>query len=160
MTQPSELRDIRTDLKIRLDRITARRDEAQRRYERELEEIKTEEAIIREMIRIEEKRTANGHAPTPAIPSSLLRPGVQNRTEHEILELLSDEREHSHRDIKEHLLRAGIGAADDPNFGRSLQGTLLSLRGREFIEIPEGKFRTWRIRKGADHSLNDQPLST
>jgi hypothetical protein len=140
-----EFRDIRSDLKLRLEGISARRDEAQRRYERELKEIEGEESILREMLKIEDKSNSNGH-PTSLLdmmPSPQLRVGAQNRIEHEILIFLSDGKEHAHSEIRERLLGIGIGAPDDPNFGRSVQGTLLSMRGRDLVTLSDE--RTWKI---------------
>jgi len=137
-------RDILPDLEIRLKRIDALRDEAQRRYERELEEIKRNETVLREMIELEKKGALNGYAPKVELAGPL-RAGAQNRTEHEILQFLSDEQEHRFDDVRANLLSVGIGNEDDPNWGRSVFGLLLSMRGRELVDMP--KPRRWRITK-------------
>jgi hypothetical protein len=135
-----EIRDIRTDLRTRLNALAGRREEAEQRYEAELVALDTEEATLKAMLALEEKRLRNGGGLQSAKP---LRPGAHNRLESEVLETLSDEKQWPHGAIKDALIERGIGNGEDPNFGRSLQGVLLSLRSREFVGLVGN--RTWQI---------------
>jgi hypothetical protein len=137
-----QIRDIRDDLRVRINDLSRRRDAAERRLRDELQALDAEEATLKNMLALEEKRVRNGGLPLRQKP---LRPGAANRTESEILEILSDEKEWPHASIKDALIARGIGQADDINFGRSLQGTLLSLRGRELVD--HASERTWQITK-------------
>ena len=66
-----------------------------------------------------------------------LRPGAANAIESEILTLLSDRHRWEHSTIKENLIEAGHGNSSDSHFGQSVQGTLLSLRTRGLVDLPE-----------------------
>lgn len=138
--------EIKHELLARLAGVEKRRDAEHERHEGALQELDREESVIKDMLKLEEKLTLNGHdAPTPK-PKAPLRPGAANEVESEILEALSNKSEWEHGEIKAHLIERGLGS-DNPHFGRSIQGLLLSLRSRELVEnVGTG---TWRATKKA-----------
>jgi hypothetical protein len=136
-----DIRDITADLRARLDLIQERRRAEDDRHSQAVEEINKEEMAVQAMLALEEKLLANGRA--KALEAKPLRSGAATKFESEILEILSNADEWEHSDIKRELLARGVGDADDPNFGRGLQGVLLSMRGRELVELTG--LRKWRI---------------
>jgi hypothetical protein len=138
--------NIKNELLARLVGVEKRRDAENLRHEGVLQELAREEAVIKDMLKLEEKLFLNGHgAPAPK-PKAPLKPGAANEVESEILEALSNKGEWEHSEIKTHLLDRGLGA-NTPHFGRSIQGLLLSLRARELVEnIGTGR---WRATKKA-----------
>jgi len=138
--------DIKHELLARLAGVGKRRDEEEQRHAAVLRELDGEEDTIKEMLRLEEKLAANSQRALPWNAKRPLRPGAANETESEILEALSNKGEWDHSEIKSHLLDRGIGVGN-PNFGRSVQGMLLSLRARELVEhVGTG---TWRATEKA-----------
>jgi hypothetical protein len=137
--------DIKKELLARIAGVEKRRGAENMRHEMVLDGLDQEEATIKAMLKLEETLISNGHAPTPK-PYATLRPGTANEVESAILEALSNKGEWEHSEIKSHLLDRGHGIGQ-PNFGRSIQGLLLSLRGRELVEnVGTGR---WRATKKA-----------
>lgn len=125
--------DIKNELLARLDGVGKRRDLEKERHERALQEFDREEAVIKAMLELEETLAIKGHDTPISKPKSPLRPGAANEIESEILGVLSDRRDWEHGEIKARLIAKGLGT-DGPHFGRSIQGLLLSMRGRELVE--------------------------
>jgi|SRR6267378_69509 hypothetical protein len=130
------IRDLRSDLIARLEDIPKRRDRSNDRHLAELQAIQDEEKVLRAMLELEEKRVKNGHD-RHVQEKKPLRPGAANAIESEILTLLSDRHRWEHSTIKENLIEAGHGNSSDSHFGQSVQGTLLSLRTRGLVDLPE-----------------------
>jgi hypothetical protein len=138
--------DIKKELLARIAGVEKRRDAEDQRHKGALQELDHEEAVIKDMLKLEEKLSLNGHDQPAPKPKAPLRPGAANEVESEILEALSNKGNWEHSEIKSHLLDRGLGP-NNPNFGRSIQGLLLSLRGRELVEnVGPG---TWRATKKA-----------
>jgi hypothetical protein len=137
------MKEIKEGLLERLNHVEKKRSDEDERHEGVLQALDREEALIKEMLALEEGRAFNG-ASAPKKKS--LRPGAANEVESEILELLSVGNA-AHAAVKGYLIERGLGSATDPNFGRSIQGTLLSMRGRELVELV-GE-REWGISKKA-----------
>ena len=136
--------DIIKELNARLADVAKRRDAEDERHEGVHQTLDREVEIIKAMLALEEGRSSNGYA-VPAQRQRPLRAGAGNAVESEILEALSDRKEWFHADIKAHLIEQRLGSEKDPNFGRSLQGVLLSLRGRELVEHSDTA--QWKITK-------------
>jgi len=134
-----QIRDIRDDLKARLDLLGPRRGEVQERYKAEIQEIDREEAMLRTLLAAEERLMAKTRV-------TVERKWAGNALENEILDILSNEGEWEHSEIKTALLDRGHGHNDDPKrFGQSIQGTLLSMSHRDLVEsVGRGK---WKITK-------------
>ncbi|MGA2815067.1 MAG: hypothetical protein ABSE67_01995 [Xanthobacteraceae bacterium] len=133
------IRDIRGDLKARLDLVGDRRQKAKERYEAELNEIKNDEKMLEALLASEQRLMATSRV-------TIERQWAGNPLENEILDLLSDEKLWEHGDIKSALLERGIGKDDDPkHFGQSLHGTLLSMSRRDLLE--SGGYGKWKITK-------------
>jgi hypothetical protein len=63
--------------------------------------------------------------------------------EREILSLLKTQNNWPHAALKEFLIRGGLGKSDDPQFGRRVHGTLMSLRHRGIVE--QSAPATWTL---------------
>jgi hypothetical protein len=138
------IRDITEDLKARLELLAQRKKDEERRYAEVLDEIDQEAEKIEGMLELESQFLAGERKKLAAATASKpLRPGANNRFESEILDIIANGKDWEHSEIKAELLGRGLGDAADPNFGRSLQGALLSLRARELVELV-GE-RQWRI---------------
>jgi hypothetical protein len=137
MTQP--IRDIRGDLKARLDLIGERRQKAQERYEQELREIKRDAEMLEALLTSEDRLMASSRV-------AIERSWAQNALENEILDILSNEGAWEHGEIKQALLDRGHGKGEDSGrFGQSIHGTLLSMSRRDLVEsVGLGK---WKITK-------------
>lgn len=135
--------DIKQELLARLAGVGKRRADEKLRHDTAVRELDGEEDTIKEMLRLEEKLAASAQHVMPwehAAPLTL-RPGAANLAESKILEALSNKGEWEHSEIKTYLLDRGVGVAN-PNFGRSIQGMLLSLRARELVQnVGIGKWR-------------------
>jgi hypothetical protein len=134
MVQP--IRDIRADLRVRLDLIGPRRDKAQARYEAELHEIAQEETMLKTLLAAEERFMATARV-------VVQREWAGNPLENEILDLLGNEDPWEHGEIKTALIERGYGKDDEARFGQSLQGTLLSMAHRDLV-VSAGH-STWQI---------------
>jgi hypothetical protein len=138
------IRDITEDLKARLELLAQRKNDEVRRHANALDEIAQEAEKVENMLELESQFLAGERQKLAAVTASKpLRPGAQNRFESEILDVLSNNKDWEHSEIKAELLGRGLGDANDPNFGRSLQGALLSMRARELVELVSE--RQWRI---------------
>lgn len=136
----AQMRDIRPDLKARLELMARRRDDAEQRYEAELQGIDAEEAMIKSLLEAEERRIAAGYATMPR------HPAAANDLENAILDILGDQRDWPHANVKAELIGRGIGK-EDASFGRSVHATLLSMSNRGLVEsVGMG---VWRITKKA-----------
>jgi hypothetical protein len=135
------MRDISSDLQA----ILAVLDEEERaedaRHSKAHADIAQKRATVQATLDLQTSLLANVRE--KVLDAKPLRPGAQTRLESEILDVLSNAREWEHTEIKAELISRGIGVADDPNFGRGLQGTLLSMRGRELVDL--AGMRKWRI---------------
>jgi hypothetical protein len=140
MLQPLRpLRDIREDLRVRLERIGVRRQEAEARYKEELSQIDKEEKALEAILALEEKEAGSSHITAE-------RSWAQNALENEILDILSNEGGWEHSDIKAALLDRGHGHGEDQSrFGQSIQGTLLSMSHRDLVE--SAGYGKWKITK-------------
>ena len=133
------IRDIRADLKTRLNLVGTRRQEAKERYEGELRDIKRDEDMLEALLASEERLMAVSRVVVE-------RSGAQNALENEILDILSNEGNWEHGEIKSALLDRGHGHGDDPRrFGQSIQGTLLSMSHRNLVE--SAGYGKWKITK-------------
>jgi hypothetical protein len=144
------MRDIRDDLRERLDGLRQERDRLQVALQAKLKEIAAYEEQLNTLLEMEEKRVA---AATPSfdfdIPVAITPPDIsaspKDKLESVILVLLDGGVILPHADIKDRLEEAGF-AHGHRHFGRMLQGTLMSMRSRELIDlVPRGK---WRRRLG------------
>jgi len=126
--------DIKSELRARLEGIEGRRRAEDERHEAVHQQLDREADIVKAMLALEEGHGLNGIGAPSNKKKKPLRAGAANAVESEILELLSINSA-EHGALKEHLIEQGLGSADDPNFGRSLQGTLLSMRGRELVDL-------------------------
>jgi hypothetical protein len=143
----TDLRDITADLQARLDLIGSRRREEEHRHVRALQELDGEVEMIKHMLDLERRLLADRQAKASA--AKPLLPGAATPLESEILEILGNKKEWEHAEIKAELVNRGAGRTDDPTFGRSLQGTLLSMRSRELVDLLG--VGVWRI---AEKRLN------
>jgi hypothetical protein len=135
------IRDIRGDLKARLDLIGVRRQEAETRYKAELSEIKRDEEMLEALLASEERLLANSRVTRE-------RSWAGSALENEILDIIGDEKGWEHAEIKSALLQRSIGKDDDPkHFGQSLHGTLLSMSRRNLIVSTGFGTGTWKITK-------------
>jgi hypothetical protein len=133
------IRDIRGDLKARLDLVGDRRQKAKERYEAELREIKRDEEMLEVLLVSEERLMA-------ATDITTERSWAGSALENEIFDILGDEKGWDHGEIKSALLQRGLGKNIDPgHFGQSLHGTLLSMSRRDLLEsVGLGR---WKITK-------------
>jgi hypothetical protein len=133
--------DIEKGLEERLARFDALELEEEARHKAALAAIKADRSLVRNMLEFE-RRNKKGVQPAEALK---LHPNAQNRIEHEILDFLRDGDAAEHAAIKEMLIEEALGSSADPNFGRSVQGTLLSMRARDLVELVDE--RVWGITK-------------
>ena len=131
-----QIRDIREDLKARLDLLGPRRGEVQERYKAEIREIDQEEAMLKTLLAAEERLMATTNV-------TVERKWAGNALENEILDILSDVEPWEHAEIKTALIKRGHGKNDDSRFGQSLQGTLLSMSHRNFVT--NAGYGKWQI---------------
>jgi hypothetical protein len=135
------MRDITDDLRAILTILGQKRQDEDARHIKAIQEIDHEVATVQETLDLQVRLLADSRA--KVIEAKPLRPGAANKLESEILEILSNAAEWDHTEIKNELLTKGLGNASDPNFGRGLQGTLLSMRARELVDL--SGLRQWRI---------------
>ena len=113
------------------------------RHKTETEAIERDRQLLREMLEFEKRRA--GPMVARVTVTMAMHPLAQNRIESEILTMLIRDQELDHGAIKDRLIKDGYGSSADPNFGRSVQGTLLSMRSRDLVDLV-GMGR-WRITK-------------
>ena len=130
------IRDIRADLKARLDLINVRRQKAQERYEAELGEIKRDETMLEALLEAEDRFMASARVGRSWAGSPL---------ENEILDLVSNEGDWDHSEIKQALLDRGHGKGDQGHFGQSLHGMLLSMSRRDRPLLTSAGHGKWKI---------------
>ncbi len=135
-----QIRDIRDDLRARLDLLGPRRGEVQERYKAELREIDQEEAMLKTLLAAEDRLMATTRV-------TVERKWAGNALENEILDILSDEEPWEHGEIKTALIERGHGKNDDPRrLGQSIQGTLLSMSHRNLVT--NAGYGKWKITEG------------
>jgi hypothetical protein len=146
------MRDIRDDLRERLGALREERDLLQAQLKAKLSEIEAYEGQLNLLLQMEEKRAAelaqssmnfdiplNNGGP----PDISLSP--KDQLESVILVLLDGGVTLKHAQIKGRLEEAGFGRGEK-FFGRVLQGTLMSMRSRELVDlVGTGE---WRRRMG------------
>lgn len=133
------MRDIRSDLRDRLAAISRQREAAEAEHKSRLAAIDQQEVMLSELIRVEDARAAEAHK------NLSLKNGAANPLEHEILTLLETDGTCEHGKIKDEMIARGLGKAADPQFGRVIQGHLLSMKGRKLVDtLGEGN---WRIHR-------------
>jgi hypothetical protein len=141
------LTDLSPQLQARLADVERRRDAEAERHLAAERDLDREEAIIKAMIDLEKGRSLTG-SDVAAMMAGPLRPGAVNTMESEILGFLSNKEDWGHADIKAFLIERGLGTSSDAQFGRSIHGTLLSMRGRDLVEsLGTGKWRI--VKKGS-----------
>jgi hypothetical protein len=132
------IRDIRGDLKARLELVGDRRQKAKERYEAELKEIKRDEEMLEALLASEEQLMAASGVP-------IERSWAANALENGILDLLSDEQSWDHQDVKSALQERGHIKGDPGHFGQMLHGVLLSMSRRGLLDsLGVGR---WKITK-------------
>jgi hypothetical protein len=139
MTLP--MHDITDGLRAILTILGQKRRDEDVRHAKAIEEINHETATVQATLDLQVRLLADGRAKT--LESKQLRPGTANIVESEILEIMSNAQEWDHAEIKRELLARGIGDAGDPNFGRGIQGSLLSMRSRGLVDL--AGLRKWKI---------------
>jgi hypothetical protein len=135
------MRDITDDLRAILTILGQKRRDEDARHTQAIEEIDREAATVQATLDLQVKLLADGRV--KSLDAKPLRPGASNRLESEILEILANADVWDHSDIKRELLARGLGDAKDPNFGRGLQGVLLSMRSRDLVSFVGT--RKWKI---------------
>lgn len=146
-----QIRDIRADLKTRLDLLGPRRGEVQERYKVELREIDQQEAMLKTLLAAEERLMATTHV-------TVERKWAGNALENEILDVLSNEEPWEHAEIKAALIERGQGKDDDPRrFGQSIQGTLLSMSHRNLVT--NAGYGKWQITEGGLNGPDETELA-
>ncbi len=138
------MRDIRPDLKERLDAVEADREAIQKRFQAELDALSARAETLRDMIRLEDAKWATEPPKGEAAPS--VQAGNE-AIERAILSLLPIGIEAPHSSIRISLEGRELLRLDDPQRGRALQGILMSMRYRGLVEIVEGKQGVWRRAK-------------
>src|SRR5215813_14182722 len=102
------MRDIRSDLRERLAEFAKERNDAEQQYEKRLQEIDAREALVKQLLNMEEARAVAG---TQAERKNMsLRNGAANALEHEILGLLEDGAVWGHENIRDALIARGFAA--------------------------------------------------
>jgi hypothetical protein len=137
----SSMRDIADDLRTILAVLGEKRRDEDARHSKAIQEIDHETATVQATLDLQTRLLADGR--TKLFDAKPLRPGANNRLESETLEILGNAEIWDHSEIKRELLARGIGDASDPNFGRSLQGALLSMKARDLVAL--AGLRRWKI---------------
>jgi hypothetical protein len=140
------MKDIKSDLRQRLEAIDKKVNFEQQRHDAALEKLERARSTIKAMIDLEEN---DGTDPQEDFFARKQTSAPQEVTaavlESEIHALLKNQKDWAHSDIKSRLILKGLGTDSDPQFGRRVQGTLLSLLARGLVE-KAGK-RQWRALK-------------
>ena len=110
MADDDIIRDISPDLQARLKLIADRRRAEEDRHEQALQDFDQEAEAVETMLELEGRLRANGKA--LVLGTKPLRPGANSREESEILEILSNNKDWEHTDIKGELIGRGIGRAE------------------------------------------------
>lgn len=145
------MRDIRNDLRERLEALRTERDELQAQLTAKLKEIDNYEKNISALLALEERRgDGNGMKKTTG---PFKKAEMRSDFEGAILRLLSDRIIWEHATIRETLEEDGWRAKRG-SLGRVLQGILLGLLSRKLVEQPEP--RKWLITDLGVLSANSQ----
>lgn len=138
-------RDLRPDLRARLDDIQAERVKIQART-RDLDQ---DEAAIKRMLAIEERRLGNGNSGVPlakainevvSTANSLFDAFATSTLRRAILDEMADRQVHTGESLTEALKRKGVVVPGQ--LGRSVQGTLLSLQQQRAVKsLGNGKWQ-------------------
>lgn len=140
---PKEIRDIKVDLLARLRWFEERRHAEEERHQSVLQVIDRDEKLVKEMLEYEERQANSADKPLEQKKDSW-HPNANTPLENAVLKTLSNNEIWEHSALKADLIGKGMGNEADPNFGRSLQATLLTLKNRDLVEYV-GE-RQWKLR--------------
>lgn len=137
------MKNIKSALQDRLDAVAKKIDFEKQRHEDVMKRLLAAHATIEAMIAIEDAENepqSDMFTPTSA-PQQV---ATADQLEAGILAALKAHNARMlHGDVKEFLVRKGLGSATDPQFGRRIQGTLLSLKHRGIVDQPA--MATWSL---------------
>ena len=138
------MRDIRDDLKERLETIEKEKANASIKLERTLLELDARERVLEDLLRQENVRAHEGQ-PELFIASLLTEAEHETPLTRFILQAMADGQVWSLEKLKARAEEAGI-MTDTDSPGRSLHGALLALKARGLSEIMEKG--VWRLNLG------------
>ncbi|KJC44111.1 hypothetical protein UB31_21290 [Bradyrhizobium sp. LTSP849] len=139
--------DLKPQLEVRLLDIDRKIDMEKARHESVMGKYERQRATVLAMIELEtaeENPQEDMFAPTQGPKREVTAADL----EREILVLLKAQNNRPHADMKEALVRRGFGNSTDPQFGRRVHGTLMSLRHRGVVE--QASPSTWRLVSNAE----------